>query len=83
MNNASLPLVCGWLGLVAKPWDAELFLFEIDILGGLSRCASLDHYALKMLSLKCFHFYSPFIFSLGFVFLLLPFGELPETPGES
>lgn len=26
-------------------------MFEIDILGGLSRCASLDHYALKMLSL--------------------------------
>jgi hypothetical protein len=46
VNNASLPLVCGWLGLVAKPWDVELFLFEIDILGGLSRCASLDHYAL-------------------------------------
>lgn len=46
VNNTSLPLVCGWLGLVAKPWDAELFLFELDILGGLSRCASLDHYAL-------------------------------------
>lgn len=54
VNNASLPLVCGRLGLVAKPLDAELFLFEIDILGGLSRCASLDRYALKMLSLLPF-----------------------------
>ena len=71
VNNASLPLVCGWLGLVAKPWDAELFLFEIDILGGLSRSASLDHYALKMLSFS-------FIYSLGSVFLL-PLWELPES----
>lgn len=58
VNNASLPLVCGRLGLVAKPLDAELFLFEIDILGGLSRCASLDRYALKMLSfLPFFHLF--------------------------
>lgn len=26
VNNTSLLLVCGWLGMVAKPWDAELFL---------------------------------------------------------
>lgn len=73
VNNTSLPLVCGWLGLVAKPWDAELFLFELDILGGLSRCASLDHYALKMLS-----FLLSFSSLFGCVFLL-PFGG---TPGE-
>jgi hypothetical protein len=71
VNNASLPLVCGWLGLVAKPWDAELFLFEIDILGGLSWCASLDHYALKMFSFS-------FIYSLGFCTSFTLLG----TPGE-
>ena len=71
VNNASLPLVCGWLGLVAKPWDAELFLFEIDILGGLSRSASLDHYALKMLSFS-FILFSWFCISFALV----------GTPGE-
>lgn len=74
VNNTSLPLVCGWLGLVAKPWDAELFLFELDILGGLSRCASLDHYALKMLS-------SLLSFSslLLAVYSFYPLGGLPES----
>jgi hypothetical protein len=39
VNNAPLChwYVAGWVWLRAKPWDAELFLFEIDILGGLSR----------------------------------------------
>lgn len=38
VNNAPLChwYVAGWVWLRAKPWDAELFLFEIYILGGLS-----------------------------------------------
>lgn len=65
--------MAGWVWLRAKPWDAELLLFEIDILGGLSHCASLDHDALK----KCFlsHFYS----LLSTVFHLSP---SLGTPGE-
>lgn len=74
VNNTSLPLVCGWLGLVAKPWDAELFLFELDILGGLSRCASLDHYALKMLS-----FLLSFPSLLLAVYSFYSLGGLPES----
>jgi hypothetical protein len=33
VNNASLPLVCGWLGLVAKPWDGSCFCLKSISLG--------------------------------------------------